>query len=233
MFGNNIANSIMQATNALAEPTPTQSATFDSVTYDSTDARSTYELTNLRLSVASAIAAWAETDDLDDGETLSDRLYYLMWGIIDIDKNGEIDAEEADLMEKAYQIAADYLVDKGAEESDIVAFLNDDDDDAAENIQELLRGSLPDGEEAETDDLEAFAFGEGDGSEDTAMDAVYKRKIAVRNGKKVIVRKRIAGKVRLSAAQKKGIMKMLRKSHNGKARLKRMKSLRKRKSMGL
>ena len=55
----------------------------------------------------------------------------------------------------------------------------------------------------------------------------------VRNGKKVRINKRVSGTVRLSAKQKVAIKKARLKSHNARAMLKRAKSMRKRKQMGL
>ena len=75
-------------------------------------------------------------------------------------------------------------------------------------------------------------FGE-DEDEGAALDAVYKKKLVVRNGKKVRINKRVSGTVRLSAKQKVAIKKARLKSHNARAMLKRAKSMRKRKQMGL
>ena len=63
--------------------------------------------------------------------------------------------------------------------------------------------------------------------------AVYKTKMAVRKGKKMRIRKRISGTVRLSAKQKLAIRKARMKSHSAGARMRRMKSMRMRKKAGL
>ena len=65
------------------------------------------------------------------------------------------------------------------------------------------------------------------------LDATYKRALAIRNGKKTIIRKRISGTVRLSAKQKMAIKKAQRKAHSGAARAKRLKSMKRRQKMGL
>ena len=72
-----------------------------------------------------------------------------------------------------------------------------------------------------------------DSSEQSVMDAVYKRRRVIRNGRKVIIRKRISGRVRLTAKQKMAVRKMHRKAHTGKANMRRKKSMRKRISLGM
>lgn len=208
-------------------------AVMDDAGFEATDAPSTYELTNLRLSVASAVATWAETsdDDLEDGETLADRMDGLLVGICDADKDGDLSDAELSVLDALYTMLNEYLSKQGADDSDIDALINDGDDEAAERIHELMTGILPSGEDAEIDGINDFAF-DAD-SDAVVMDATYRNTIAVRGGKKMRVRKRIAGRVRLSAKQKTAVMKMLRKSHSGAARIKRAKSMRRRQSMGL
>ena len=58
-------------------------------------------------------------------------------------------------------------------------------------------------------------------------------KMAVRNGKKMRIRKRISGTVRLSAKQKLAIRKARMKSHSAGAMMRRMKSMRMRRKMGI
>ncbi|AUZ05273.1 hypothetical protein ADP71_17460 [Vitreoscilla sp. C1] len=205
---------------------------FDSVVVEAKDAASQYELTNLRLLVASALIAWAETDDLQEGETPTDRLNALFMGIVDLDKDGDISSDESDYLDMALSVAAEWLQLQGVVNADIDALLNDDDDDVAENIIDLLTGVLPDGDDAIQEAINEFA-GLGAAMDSAVMDATYKKVVAVRNGQKVKIKKRISGKVRLTAAQKQAIKKAQRKSHNGAARMKRAKSMRKRAKMGM
>lgn len=195
------------------------------------DSASVYAGTDLSLKAVAALQEWAETsaEDLDDGEGLGDRLFGLMVGIIDADMDGEISAEEADLLASVSEAAWDYLSVKGVPEDDISALLEDFDNEAAGRVQELLAERLPDGEEAAAAEMDDFVF--GDGSDESALDAVYKKKIVVRKGKKMRVNKRVSGTVRLSAKQKLAVRKMLRKSHSAKAQMRRAKSMRVRKSM--
>lgn len=188
-----------------------------------------YVATDVALKAAAAVQEWAETDDLDAGEGMADRLFSLLAGIADADMDGEISEDEQSIMELAAEAAWDYLSAKGVAEDDISALLNDWDNDVGVRVQEMLVSKLPDGEEAAAEDMDAFAF--GDGAEEAAMDAVYKMKVAIRGGKKVRIKKRVSGTVRLSAKQKLAVRKMLRKSHSAAAQMRRAKSMRIRRKM--
>ncbi len=181
---------------------------------------------NTSLMAVSAVQQWAETDDLTEGEGYADRLLSLLVGVVDDDLDGELSDEEAeDLLELA-DAAADYLESLGVSEDDISQLLNDWDNEAGERVQELVASKLEDGAEP-TD----FVF--GDGSDEAALDAVYKKKLVVRKGKKIRINKRVSGTIRLSAAQKVAVAKMRRKSNTGMAKLRRAKSMRVRARAGL
>ena len=49
-----------------------------------------YELRRISMAAAAAVQAWAETDDLDDGEGAADRLLSMLVGIADDNKDGEL-----------------------------------------------------------------------------------------------------------------------------------------------
>ncbi|MCP5245678.1 MAG: hypothetical protein H6937_06945 [Burkholderiales bacterium] len=186
-----------------------------------------YTMTDMKMSAASAIQQWVETDDLGDNESSSDRLFALMVGIADENKDGDITDEEQDVLEMALEAAWDYLSGKGVEDDDIDALLNEWDNDAAERVRDLVASVLPEGEDAEGEDIDSFAF------DSVALDAAYKNKVAVRGGKKVRIRKRVSGTVRLSAKQKLAIRKARMKSHSASAKMRRAKSMRVRRKAGL
>ena len=187
------------------------------------DAAGDYASSDLALKAAAAIQQWAETDDLDEGEGSGDRLFSLIAGIADADMDGEIGEAEADIMQMAGESAWDYLDSLGVPEDDISALLNEFDNEVAARVQELVAERLPDGDEA-LDQLDDFVF--GDGSDEAALDAVYKKKLVIRKGKRVRINKRVSGTIRLSAKQKMGVRKMLRKSHSAVATMRRAKSMR-------
>ena len=190
-----------------------------------------YTIADISMSAVSAVQQWAETDDLDDGESYADRLMALVVGIADANKDGDITEDEQGVLEVALNAAWDYLVKCGATEEDAGALLNDWDDEAADRVRDLVASVLPEGDDEASADIDNFVFSDSD--QEPALDAVYKMKTAVRNGKKMRIRKRISGTVRLSAKQKLAIRKARMKSHSAGAQMRRMKSMRMRKKAGL
>lgn len=214
------------------EPTPA----LDSASLDEPEAGSSaadYAEADVALKAGAALQEWAETtpDDLGEGEGLADRLLGMMVGIADVNVDGELGDDEQAVLTMALESAWDYLASKDVPEDDINALLNDWSNDVASRVQELLAAKLPDGEEGAAADLDAFAF--GDGGDEPALDAAYKMRVAVRKGKKVRIKKRVSGSVRLNAKQKMAVQKMLRKSHGAVAQMRRAKSMRVRRKSGL
>lgn len=204
---------------------------------ETASAMAVYDSVDSKIAVAAAVQQWVETtpEDLDDGETMGDRLFAHMVGIADENKDGEINPEEEVVITMAMENAADYMISKGVSEDDAIALLNDGDEDAAARVVELLKGELPDGEEASMEDVDNFAFSEGDQEPlmDAVMDAVYKKRIVIRAGRKIRINKRVSGTIRLSAAQKVGLRKARMKSHSAGAKMHRAKSMRIRQRAGI
>mgnify|MGYP003385432292 FL=1 len=190
-----------------------------------------FTVKDIKLSVAAVIQQWVETDDLDDGETYADRLLALMVGIADENHDGDITDDEQGVLDMALNAAWDYLSSKGASDEDLDVLLNDWDGDVADRVRDLVASVLPEGEDESDSDIDSFAFSAGD--QEPAFDAAYKMKMAIRNGKKMRIRKRVSGTVRLSAAQKVGLRKARMKSHSATARMRRAKSMRIRRKSGL
>ncbi len=190
-----------------------------------------FTLKDIKLSVAAIIQQWVETDDLADGETYADRLLALMIGIADENHDGEITDDEQGVLDMALNAAWDYLASKGAADEDLDILLNDWDGDVADRVRDLVASVLPEGEDESDSDIDNFAFSAGD--QEPALDAAYKMKMAIRGGKKVRIRKRVSGTVRLSAAQKVGLRKARMKSHSATARMRRAKSMKIRRKSGL
>lgn len=180
--------------------------------------------------VAAALQQWAETDDLEDGESLGDRLLAMMVGVADADKDGDLSEDEQEIVSEAIDSAYRYLTDKGVPADDAETLLDEFGDEVAIRVKDLLVDSLPDGDEADAD-IDNFAFSKEDN--EPAFDAVYKKKMVIRNGKKVRINKRVSGTVRLTAKQKLAIRKAQRKAHSASALMRRMKSMRIRRRSGL
>jgi hypothetical protein len=201
------------------------------------DASQSYALRSISMQAAAAVQTWCETtpEDLGEGEGMSDRLVMLLVGVADQNKDGELDEAEQAIVETAMTEAWSYMASKGVANDDLDTLFNSDDPEAANaaaaRVCEFISEKLPDGEEASEDDIDDFAFGAD--AQASVFDAVYKKRFAIRQGKKVTIRKRISGVVRLSAKQKLAIRKAGMKAHGARATFKRMKSLRVRKAMGL
>jgi hypothetical protein len=214
---------------------PVLDAVLDGVDESNLSGADSYTHTDITLKAVAAVQQWVETDDLEDGETLADRLMSMVIGIADANKDGEISEDEQSVVDVALNAIWDYLAQYEVADDDISALLNDWDNDCAERVRDLLASSLPEGEAADAD-IDNFVFGSSDQEpalDSAALDAVYKRKIVVRAGKKVRVNKRISGHVRLSAKQKVAIKKAGLKSHSARAQMNRAKSMRMRVKSGL
>lgn len=199
------------------------------------DAAGSHAAADIRQAAAAMVKEWARTspEDYDEGEGSADRLLALMVGVADENKDGEISDDEADVIEIGLNAAYDFIVSKGASEEDAVALLQDTNNEAGDRVLELLAG------EGEDDsDVDSFAF-DAESSESvmdsvrSIFDAVYKKKIVIRKGKKVRINKRVAGTVRLTGKQKVSIRKAGLKSRSASARMHRMKSMKVRKNAGL
>jgi hypothetical protein len=206
------------------------------------DAAGEFAMNDIRSAAVAAVKAWAGTqaEDLEEGESMADRLMAFAVGIADENKDGEITGDEADVINIGLNAMADYMVSKGVTEADAVALLNDGDNEAAERVAELISG----GDEGD-DDVDSFVF-DSESSEsvmdsilaeiatdDPVLDAVYKKKLVIRKGKKVRINKRVSGTVRLNAKQKVAIRKAGLKSRSSVARMHRMKSMKiRRKTIG-
>ncbi len=218
---------------ALKRPDPAAKKTLDSANdkEPKLSGADDYTIADISVSAVAAIQQWAETDDLDDGESYADRLMALFVGIADANKDGDITEDEQGVLQVALNAAWDYLVKCGVSEEDAGALLNDWDAEAADRVRDLVASVLPDGEDGAGDDIDAFVFSDDD--QEPALDAAYRKKVVIRGGKKMRINKRISGHVRLSAKQKVAIRKARMKSHSAGAMMRRMKSMRIRQRAGL
>ncbi|MFZ4540069.1 hypothetical protein [Propionivibrio sp.] len=210
---------------------PETAVTLDAAKDQETSGASDYTMADLTMAAAANIQQWAETDDLDEGESFADRLMGQMIGVADADQNGEITEDEQGVLDVVLNAAWDYLLKLGVSEEDCSALLNDWDVDTAERVRDLVSSALPEGEEESSADIDDFVFGDND--QEPALDAVYKMRFAVRGGHKTRIKKRISGTVHRSSKQKLAIKKAGLKSHTAGAKMRRMKSMRVSRRMGL
>lgn len=146
------------------------------------DAVESYEDSDTALKAVAAVQEWAETapSELDEGEGSGDRLFSLLAGIADGDMDGEISEAEAEVINQAANVAADYLVAKGVPEDDAVKLLTEFDNELAESVQDLVLTALPDGDTEAATEIDDFVF--GDGSDEAALDAAGATRVVGADG---------------------------------------------------
>lgn len=191
----------------------------------------------------SYLTEWFETsdEDLEDGEGYGDRLMSLMIAVADDNQDGELDDDEQDVVNIALNAAYDYLVSKDVSDENATALLEDFDNDLARNVHQFVLGKLPQGEDEMQDEMDALIFStednepvlDGATANELITDAAYRKVFAIRNGKKLRINKRISGKVRLTAKQRTAIRKAQRRANTGAAKMRRLKSFKMRRRMGL
>lgn len=194
-----------------------------------------FEATTARVDVAGVVQAWAETapEDLDDGESMSDRLGAMLVGLAAPDSDGEELSEEESALAMSYmELAAQYMIGLGVSEGDAVGALEGD-ADAASRAAEYVASEV-EGDDGDAS-LDAFAFSPSDNEPafDSVLDAVYKMRTVVRGGKKLRINKRVGGTVRLSGLQRVALRKARAKAHSSGAKMRRMKSMNLRNRMGI
>ncbi|MFV3292387.1 MULTISPECIES: hypothetical protein [Pseudomonas] len=185
---------------------------------------------DMRQDAVRVVREWLESEDLGPDEGYGDRLLALIVGTA-AHSDTDLTDDEIEYGGMVAELVGDYLVEKGIPEDDVDALLGDGEfnNDVAERVHEALLDKMPNGEEAMLDDAGRFV----DGDDADMLDATYRKVFAVRGGKKVRMNKRIAGTVRLTAAQKSAVRKMQRKAFSGAAKIRRAKSMRLRQKMGL
>lgn len=231
----------IQPTKAMLDSAAQAEAEKKQALLDATDdSIAKYASDDIRSSAMATLIEWAKTPegDLEDGENYADRLLAMNIGIADEGQDGDLTDEESDVVDVALNAQADYLASQGVSDADISALLEDADSEAAGRVLELLQGSLPEDSDAALAAADSFVF-DAESSESvldgvmSLFDAVYKKKIAFRHGKKVRINKRVSGKVRLSAQQKVAIRKAGLKARSSGARVRRMRSMKLRRNAGL
>lgn len=217
---------------AMKRPAPVATPVLDSAQLPAAlTGADVYTMNDIALSAVAAVQQWAETDDLDSGESYADRLMALVIGVADANKDGDITEDEQGVLEVALNACWDYLVKLGATEEDASALLNDWDAQTADRVRDLVASQLPEGEESANATIDSFVFSETD--QEPLLDAAYRAVTAFRGGKKVRINKRISGSVRLSPKQRVAIRKARAKSHSAGAMMRRMKTMRLRHKAGM
>ena len=211
-------------TDALTEkPQPTEVEQKGAMTADEFDAIS------MSLDAASVVQQWAKDDGLDKGETSRGRLIGLLLGTVAEDMDGKISPQEQAMFDDLCDYAGQYLSRMGVDSDDIDALWNDfDDESITDRVRDVVLSNMPKDDYAAAEDINHFAFGNGE-----TLDAAYKKVAVVRNGKRTIINRRIAGNVKLSPAQKSALKKARAKAKSSSAARQRAKSMKVREKLGM
>jgi hypothetical protein len=182
-----------------------------------------------------AVLSWVADGDF----TYQDLDEYVI-GMADLDGDEEIADEEEEVYNDIWQSVADAMLSLGADDDNVTEFIDDEDDDAGEKLGTFLSDVLDSITSEDEGIINLFAIGKegaifesAEPEEGSVFEAAYKKVRVVRNGKVKFRKKRVSGKVRLSAAQKRGLKKARRKANTSAAKLRRKKSNRRRKSRGM
>lgn len=189
------------------------------------------------ITAASIVQQWVETDDLDQGETLADRLFQLILGSVDEDIDGEVSDAEQEEFDDLCDYAGQYLSRLGVPDDDVSALLNEWDDNAAERVVDQVLNNLPDGDSA-LDDINGFVFDTSGVTLDSATiskrgSGIYKKVRVIRQGKLTEARVRIGGSVKVSSKVKAHLAKVRGKSKSAAALRKWKRSMGMRRKSGL
>lgn len=183
---------------------------------------------DLRAIAASMIAGWVE-----DGEPEAmdfDALAIVMCGLQDVEEDAEFTDEQVDAYYAALTALADAAVSLGADQGDVTAMIDDEDDDAASRVFDSLSAGTDSMDESIAD---YTIFGGDDAMlEAVAMFEATRRKKVVRNGKVTIIRKRVRPR-RLNSKQKAALKKARRRANTSVAKMHRAKSNKIRQKRGL
>jgi hypothetical protein len=160
---------ILDSTAEAPEPKPLRTPPADVV-----------ERHNLAVEVAHIFEQWLLTDDLQGTERPHHRLVALIAGLgsaMYVAHDG-FDADEIEFAEEAFEVAAAFCADAGADPSDLPAIFGENEDAAersSERLFDLLTAKLPEpGSEAFSALADAFAAQWAKGVERISLDSAYR-----------------------------------------------------------
>ncbi len=163
---------------------------------------------------------------VDEGAYGFADLDALVVGMVDIDGDEEIGEDEEADYNDLLSATTEALIRLGGAETNVSAFIDDEDDDAGEKLGKHLASKLENIGADDDEIITRFAMRSGE-----AILEAGTRKV-VRDGKVVIKKKRVK-KYRMTASQRQALKKARRKANTAGARRARMKSMRIRKKRNM
>lgn len=165
----------------------------------------------------------------EDGDSTYDALENLVYGMsadhsLD-DDEGESSGSSEDHYNDLLEKVGSALIELGASENGVTAFIEDEDDEAGALLSSKLSSVMDSLSDDDPVLINRFAV-----NSDMLLDANVK---AVRNGKFVLINNKRRRKRKQSAKQRAALKRNRKKAHNAKARKNRKKSSKLRKSRGM
>ncbi|MCZ4061259.1 hypothetical protein O3W44_22270 [Pantoea sp. LMR881] len=173
-----------------------------------------------RGTAASTVIGWANGSEPTSSDF--DDLALGLAGIEDDEGDDEITDAQIDSYNYWLDLLADAAVSLGADQADVTAMIDEDDDDAAINVADGITGNVE-------DEDEAIAVYSVSGNDDAMLEANIK---VVRAGQ-VILKKKRPRKLRQTAKQRAALKKNRLRSHTASAKMSFRKSMKVRKKRGL
>ncbi len=175
----------------------------------------------VRSAAMATALAWVNEGDF--GYAVLDAMVV---GMVDLDGDDEVGEDEEVDYNDLLSATAEALIRLGGSESNVAAFIEDEDDAEGEKLGKHLAAKLQSVSAADDDIINRFAMRSGE-----AILEAGTRKV-IRDGKVVIKKKRVK-KYRMTSAQRQALKKARRKANTAAAKRVRAKSMKIRKQRGL
>lgn len=144
---------------------------------------------------------------------------------LDSEDEGELGEEEADELDDILQAAAEALLSMGASDKNVMAFLDEEDDEAGVLLGDFLSSKM-DGTPLSDEDIISKYVASGD----VILEGTIK---VIRGGKLILKKKRVGRARKMNSLQKASLKKARRKAFSGAAKIARKKSMRIRARRGM
>lgn len=173
----------------------------------------------IRANAMAAALTW-----LEDNDASYSNFEAIVAGLADLDEDGEVTEPEEELFNEILTMAADSLVELGANAANVESFIDSESEEAGEKLHTYLNNKLSENEKSDDELITEYAV-----KAKLVLDATQR---VVRNGKVKVIKKPLKKK-RLSSAQKAALKKARRKANNSGARRKRAKSMKARRQRNM
>ncbi|WFQ78123.1 hypothetical protein PXH59_00300 (plasmid) [Xenorhabdus sp. SF857] len=153
---------------------------------------------------------------LEDSDASYSNFEAIVAGLVDMDGDDDITEPEEELFNEILTMAADSLVELGANSVNVQTFIDDESEEAGEKLHNYLNDKLSNNEKSDDELISEYAV-----KATLILDSTQR---IIRDGLVKIIKKPLKKK-RLSSSQKAALKKARSKANNSAARRKRAKSM--------